>query len=226
MSPSGASIGRLEHAAIGAGKGAILNETLLLLPKRRIENVRVARIEAHVVGAGVLVFVEDLLETRPAIGGTENASLRIRAVRMSQHGDKQAVRIFGIYFNIRDHLRIAQAEMRPCFARVGRSVHSIACRQVGPNDARAAAHVDDIRIRWRNRNRANGTSRLAVKQRLPGRTIVRGTPHAAIVKADVEQIRLIGYSGQRPRTSGAWRSDWTPMHLGIQFRIDGLCEGC
>ena len=43
-------------------------------------------------------------------------------------------------------LRVAQAEMRPRLARVGRLVDAVADREVGPRQAFAAADVDDVRI--------------------------------------------------------------------------------
>ena len=53
-------------------------EALLLLPKRCINRVGIARIDPHIVGALVVVFVEHLLERRSAISRAENPAFRIR----------------------------------------------------------------------------------------------------------------------------------------------------
>ena len=60
--PGGAAVGGFENAAIGAAERAVFRESLLLLPQRGVDGVGVARIDAHVVAAGVFVLIKNLLE--------------------------------------------------------------------------------------------------------------------------------------------------------------------
>ena len=79
--------------------------------ERGVEDVGVARIDEHVVGARVVVLEQDLLERAPAVGRAEDSALGIRAVRVAERGDEQAVGIAGIDVDRRDHLTVAQAEL-------------------------------------------------------------------------------------------------------------------
>src|SRR5262249_31000256 len=67
--PGPAAIGRLEDAVSCAAKALSLEEALLLLPERCIDDVRVRRVDADVVAARVLVFVKHLLEGVAAVAG-------------------------------------------------------------------------------------------------------------------------------------------------------------
>src|SRR4029079_15980263 len=79
--PGGATIGRLEDTVTCAAKSLSLEEALLLLPERRIDNVRIRRVDADIVAARVLVFVENLPEGAAAVGRSENAALGVGTVR-------------------------------------------------------------------------------------------------------------------------------------------------
>ena len=109
----------------------VLPRPLPLLPQRRVDDVRVRRIDVDVVAAGVLVLVQDLLERLAAVGRAEDAALLVRAVRMAEHRDEQPVRIARIDGDLRDLLRVAQAEVRPRLAGVGGLVDAVADREVG-----------------------------------------------------------------------------------------------
>ncbi len=159
---------------------------------------------------------------RAAVGRAENAALRIRTVRMAERRDEQPVRIPGIDLDVGDHLRIAQAEVRPGLARVGGLVHAVADGEIGPDDARAAADVDDVGVRRRHRDGADRAGGLVIEQRRPRRAEVRGAPHAAVIEADVEDVGLAGDAGERARASRARRTDRAPVHLGIKPAVDRL----
>ena len=213
--PRRAAVGRFKDAAVRAAECAVLEKPLLLMPQRGVNRVRIFRIDADVVTAGVFVLIKNLLERCAAVDGAENSALGIGTVRMSQGRDKKPVRIPRIDFNIGNHLRIAQPKVRPGFARVGRFVHPVAGGQIGPYDSRAAADVNNVGIGRSHRDCANGAGGLTVEQRHPGRAIVGRAPHAAIVEADIENVRLARHSSKRPSASGARRSNRAPMHLGI-----------
>src|SRR5207237_7211145 len=194
-----------------ATKALSLDEALLLLPERRIDDVRVRRVDAHVVAARVLVFVEHLLEGVSPVGGSENAALGVRTVRVAERRDEEAIGIARVDVNHRDHLRVAQPEMSPCPPRVGRLVDTVADGEIGPNDAGAGPDVDDVAIGGRDGNGANRSGRLIVEDRLPRRTVVGGAPYAAVVEPDIEHVRLAGHAGERARAARAGAGDRPPL---------------
>ena len=92
--------------------------------------------------------------------------------------------------DLRDLLAVAQAEVRPRLAGVGGLVDAVAGREVGALQPFAAADVDDVRVRRRDRDRADRAGRLVVEDRRPGAAVVGRLPHAAVDGADVEHVRL------------------------------------
>ena len=115
------------------------------LPEHGVHDVGVRGIEGDVDAAGVLVLVEHLLEGLAAVGGAEEAALRVGAVRMAQHRDEQAVRVARIDDDLRNLLAVAQAQVRPGLAGVGGLVDAVAGGEVGALQPLAAADVDDVR---------------------------------------------------------------------------------
>ena len=109
---------------------------------------------------------------------------------MAEHRGEDPIRIVRIDGERRDLLAVAQAEVRPGAAGVGRSVDAVAHREVGALQPLAAADVDDVRIRRRHRDRADRLRRLVVEDGLPGAPVVVGPPDAAVADADVEDIRM------------------------------------
>ena len=212
--PGRAAIGRFEDAVSCAAKSLPFEEALLLLPERRIDHVRVRRIDADVVAAGVLVFVEDLLEGAAAVDGSENAPFGVRPVRVAERRDEEAIGIARVDVNHRDHLRVTQPEIRPGPPRVGRLVDTVANGEIGPDDSGAGADVDDVPIGGRDGNGANRSGRLIVEDRLPRRTVVGGAPHAAVVEPDIEHVRLARHARERARAARAGRADVPPLHRG------------
>ncbi len=196
---------------------------MLLLPQRRIHDVRIGRVDADIVAARVLVLVEHFLERAATVGRSKDPTLRIRPVRVSECSHEYPVWIVRVDVDHRDHLRVAQAEMRPRPAGVGRLVDAVADGQVGPNDARAGADVDDVRIRRRDGDRADRSGRLVVEERPPRRPVVGGAPHAAVVETDVEDVRLARHAVKRPGAARARRADLAPVH---RERSIGLLPEC
>ncbi len=220
--PRRSAVGGFIDAALRAAERAVLVESLLLLPQRRVHDIRILGIDPHIVAADVLVLVKYFLKRSAAVRRPENPTLRVRPVRVSQRRHEQPVGVSRVHLDIGDHLRIAQPQVRPRLAGVRRFVHPVAHRQVGPDDPRSRTHVNHIWIRLRYRNRSNRPRRLFVEQRLPRRTEIRRSPYSAVVKADIKDVGLTGNSGQRPRPPRSHRPDGSPVHFGIQLRIDCL----
>ena len=137
---------------------------------------------------------------------------------MPEHGDEQPVGVGRVDVDLRDHLRVVKAKVRPRLARVSRLVHAVARRQVGANDSGARADVDDVRVGRRHGNRANRAAAGRVEDRLPVRAVVGRAPHAAVVEADVRHVRLTRHAGHGARTARTCGSDLAPVHGGREFR--------
>ena len=116
LSPSLAAIDRFENAAVSSIPRAVFPRAFARFPKRSVNRLGIGRIDLHICAAGVLVFVEHLLEMLPAIKRTKNATLLVRPVGMTRDRHKEAIRIAWIDGELGDLLPIAQTEMRPRFA--------------------------------------------------------------------------------------------------------------
>ena len=181
--PGRAAVGGLEDAAAGARPHGVLPRSLPLFPHRRVDDVGVRRIDVDVVAAGVLVLREHLLERPAAVGRAEDAALLVRTVGMAERRDEQPIRVARIDGDVGNLLRVAQPEMRPRLAGVGRLVDAVAGREVRPMEPFAAADVDDVGVRWRDRDGADRPGRLVVEDRLPGAAGVGRLPDAAVDRA-------------------------------------------
>ena len=61
-----------------------------------------------------------------------------------------------------------------------------------------------------------------VEDRIPGAAVVVGLPHAAVDRADVEHVRLVGNSDGGLGAAAAERADHAPSQLGVHRGIDLL----
>ena len=112
--------------------------------------------------------------------------------------------------------------MRPGLAGVGRLVHAVARREIGTDDSRAAADIDNVGIGRRYRDGADRAGGLLVEQRHPGRAEVGRSPDAAVIEADVEYVGLAGHARERPRPPCPGRPDGAPVHLGVKSPVNRL----
>ncbi len=87
-------------------------------PESREENLRVAGVHHHVGAAGVLVFIENFLESFPAVERTEYASLYVRSIRMPLHGNENAVGVPWVDDDSGNLLGIVQSKMLPRLTRI------------------------------------------------------------------------------------------------------------
>src|SRR5216110_931550 len=112
--------------------------------------------------------------------------------------------------------------MRPCFSRVGGFVNAIASSEIRALQAFSAADVDYIRIGGRHGERAHRTSRLIVKDGIPGVPKIRGFPDSAVDRGHVKNAGLMRHAGNRHGAAAAKRPDAAPTHLAKEFLIQGL----
>src|ERR1022692_4468422 len=109
---------------------------------------------------------------------------------MAQHRDEQPVWIAWIDSDLRNLLPVAKAEVRPRLSGIRGFVNPVAYRKVRTLQTFAAPDINNVRIRRRNGDGANGAGRLIVEDRRPGAPVVIGLPYAAVHRANVEDIRL------------------------------------
>ena len=213
--PAASAVSRFEQPDAGTGEPAVLPGRLSGLPQHGVDSLRIGRIEGQIDSAGVFIFVEHLFEGPASVGRAEDAALVVGTVRMSQHGDEQAVRVVRIDDDQRNLLAVAQAEVRPCLACVGGFVDPIASAEVRPLQSFAAADVDDVWIRWRDGQRADRPDGLVVEERRPHAAEVRRLPHPAVDRRHVEDVRLAGHTAGGHRAATLKWADHAPAHLGV-----------
>src|SRR5213078_421636 len=89
------------------------------------------------------------------------------------------VRVRGADDDRADVVRIAQTDVDPRLATVGRLVDAVAARFL------AGAGVQNLRVRRRDRQRADRSDASLVEDRRPGLSGVAGFPDAAAGRAEV-----------------------------------------
>src|SRR5262249_12612465 len=153
---------------------------------------------------------KDTVPGLAAVGGAVNAALGVGAVGVAQHGDEDAVGVARVDEDGGNLLAVAQADVLPRLAAVGRFVDAVAGGQVGPLQALAAADVEDVGVGGGDGQGADGAGGLVVEDRHPGAAGVGRLPDAAVVDADVEQVRPAGHAGRADGAPGAERADHSP----------------
>src|SRR6266446_2789520 len=142
LPPSGATVGGFVETAPRSGVATAGRPWRTARgPHAGEDYLRVARIEDKIHAANIFILVENLLPCLAAVERTVNATLGVRAVRMPLGCDEEAIGILGIDDDGCDLLRVAQAEMLPSAARVGRSIDAVAHGEIGSAQAFAAAYV-------------------------------------------------------------------------------------
>ena len=222
--PGVSAVGGLEQSAAGSVDFvAVLPRALARFPHGGIDHVGIRGIDLDVGGAGVLVFVDDLLPGLAAIGGAEKAALFIRAVGMAEHGGEDSIGIARIDGERGNLQAIAQAEMSPGFSGVSRFVDSVADREIGAMQAFAAGDINNVGIRRRYCDGADRLRGLVVEDGCPGAAVVVRLPNSAVDLAHVENIRLAGNASGGAGAASAKRADHAPMQILISILRNLLC---
>ena len=172
-----------------------------------------------------VVLRQHLLKRAAAVGRSIDAALVVRTVGMAEHGDEQPIGVARVDDDVGNLLAVAEAEMRPRLAGVGRLVDAVADRQIGAGEPFAAADVDDVRVRRRDRDRADRSGGLVVEDRRPRPPEVGRLPHPAVYRAGIEDVRLRRHAGDGFGPSAAERSDRTPAHFAKRARVGAAVRG-
>lgn len=88
------------------------------------------------------------------------------------------IRIVGVYQYPTDPTGSLQSNVGPGLAPVGRLVHALTDRYIGPDKALAGTYIDHLRIGGSNSYGANRVHLLLIKNRSPGEAAIDGFPYA------------------------------------------------
>src|SRR5262244_577233 len=106
--------------------------------------------------------------------------------------------------------------MLPGGAAIGRLVDAVANGEIRPTQALTTADINDVWIRWRNRERADRAGRLIVKNWFPRATVVGSLPHTTVVRSHVKNVGPFGDSRNRDSAARAKRTDHSPAKFLIE----------
>jgi hypothetical protein len=129
-------------------------------------------------------------------------------------GDLLGVAQTGIYANV-----------LPALAGVGGFVDAVADREIRALETFAAAYINDARIGGRDRQGADGAGVLVVEDRFPDAPGVGALPNAAVIRGDVEDVRLSGNAAGGHSAAAAERPDHAPAESAVEFGREGLRAG-
>src|SRR5205823_1937375 len=216
--PGRAAVGRFVQPAARSGELAIFPRRLPGLPEGGVDDARIGGVDDHVGAAGVRVLVEDALEGFSAVDGAEDPALLVWTIWMPEHGDEEAVGILRIDGDLRNLLALPKAKVLPAPPAVDGSVDPVSRGQVGPLQAFAAAHIDDVRVRKRDGDGADASRRLIVEDWRPRPAVVYRPPDAAVDRAHVEDARARRHAGSGLRAPSAEGPDRAPVQFGEQRR--------
>ena len=212
LRPRFARVGALPQSALAAATAEAPRKALKA-PHRRVENARIRRIHRQIDCARAVVDEEHALPRRAAIARVIDATLGVRAERVTEGGDEDVVRILRIDSHRRDLLRLLEADVLPVPAAVGRAVHAVAVREILAEVGLARPDVDDVVIRRRDGDRTDGCYRgVVIGDVVPGGAGVDGLPDATVHRAHVEGARLHGIARHRDRAPAAKGAHEAPLH--------------
>ncbi len=217
LDPLGQPLGQLlpaVAAVLGAPQAAVLAAAVegprlaLHLPDGGVEDARVGGVHGQVDGAGAVADVEHLLPARAAVARAEDAALLVGAEDVAEGGDVDHVGIRRVDADAADLAGLAQADVAPAVAGVGRAVDADPRRDVAARAGRAGAGVDHVGVRGRHRHGADRAGlELLVGDVGPAQAAVGGLPDAAAGRAHVEQLALAGHAGDRGDPAAAVGAD-------------------
>src|SRR5689334_21507835 len=134
---------------------AVFPRALARGPENSIDSFGVRGIEGDLNRPGVLIFVENSLPCRAAVGGAEYAAHFVRPVGMAEDSDEEAIRIARVHDDGGNLQRVLEAKVRPGGAGVRGFVNAVPDRYIRALETFDAADVDAGRFRRRNRNRVD-----------------------------------------------------------------------
>ena len=182
------------------------------LPHRSVDDFGIIGIGSKVGCASLVVYEKNLLPSLAPVLGTENAALFVRSVRVADRGDINQIRVLGIDQDLADLTRIAQADVLPSFARIGRFVDTIAVRNVRAQARFTHSNVNYVRVGFGNRDRTNGTGgEVMIRDVRPSDPGIGCFPYTAAGCPHVIHHTIIDEPGYGRYPPAAIRTDRAPL---------------
>ena len=173
---------------------------------------------AHIVGVGCAG--ENLLPVRAAIGGAIDAAFVVGFVGMAESGDIHAIWVGGIDDDFADLAGRCETDRMPGLAGIGGFEKANAIRVLAANVGLAGAGEDDVRIRGRNGDGADGADGDAggriVGDGHPGAAGVLCLPNASAHRAHVEGVGLRRVAADGVGAPAAHGAHIAPLESGEQ----------
>ena len=182
--PSRSFIGGLEQSAAWAAALSPIGVNLEL-PHSRKQSPRIVGIHTHVRAAGVFIHKQHFLPVFPAIGGAEYTAIRLRSIGVAQGASQHDVRVMRVNHDIPDSSGLFQPHQLPGLPRVQRFVNPAADGNVASDKRLTGSRPHDIRIRRRDRERANRRDFLIIEDGRPVDSGIDGLPDPSRRRAGV-----------------------------------------
>ena len=210
VGPGVAAVGRAVQSAVraAAGKRPRLAPDL---PHGGEHRAGVVRVDGEIDRAGVLALEQHAVPGLAAVPRPVDSPLVVRPEDVAQCRHVDEVGVVRMHADAADVPRVAEPQVTPGLAAVGRPVDAVAVRQVAPDGGLARTDVQHIRVGVGYREGAHrGGVEEAVGHVLPVRARVVGLPHAADARPEVEDVPFLRVPHHRDRPSATVRSDASP----------------
>src|SRR5207253_3021333 len=149
-------------------------------------------------------------------------AIGVGAVGVAERGDKYNIGIRRMNNDRTDVPGVFQADVSPGLPGVGGFVDTVSERDVAADAGFAGADIDDVGIRIRHGDGADGRDGLLIEERIPADAAIGGFPDASAGRAKVVGVRLARHPGHRQHAAATERPNKTPLHTAIGFRINLL----
>src|SRR5690606_12913896 len=169
LRPRGAPVGALDEAT---ARAAARHRPRLpeCIPERRVDDVRILRIDRDVDGAGLRIAVEHLLPGAAAVAGPVEPTVLVLHAVLAEAAGEDDVAVRRMHAHAREVAGLAQSDVLPGLARVRRLVQPVARLDVAAELCLAGADIDHVGVRRAHRDRSDGCGvDLAVRDGLPRR---------------------------------------------------------
>ena len=120
------------------------------------QHAGVVGVRGQVGGACRIALEQDLRPVLASVLRAEDAPLVVGAEGVAQRRDVDQVRVCGMNAYAGDVAGVLQAHAGPGLAPIGGPVNTVTVGYVAPDARLAHTGVDDVMVRWRNRDCAHG----------------------------------------------------------------------
>ncbi len=189
------------------------------LPHGCEENVGMIGVHHDVGGTGILVDEQNAAPRFAAVAGPVDTALLLWAIAVTERSGQNYIRVARIDDDAANAPRLFKAHARPGFTGILGLEYPPAHGDVAANKGFPGSRPHDIRVRGRQRQRADGGRRLIVEDGLPVNAPVGGLPYSSGGRTHVVGGRIARDSGHGNRAI-AWRPEIAIMQRRVSRGID------